>query len=166
MVKIYLATEDDISFLYEIKSNEDNMNWAGHSEKPVYEKLKESYLKHIQNQDVVLNRKIYIISGSEINMKYGYLYLDPIDYDNASVSVAVLDKYSGKGIGRTAIERVVEAANSYGYKNLIAEIREDNIRSQRLFTTAGFNKTEEFRLMYISNIEREIKMLQYNKEIG
>jgi Sortase and related acyltransferases len=161
MVEVYLATEDDISFFYEIKNNEDNMYWSGHSAKPVYDKIRSFFIEQIQNQNIELRRKIYIIADNSNKVKYGYLYLDPIDSDTASVSIAVLDKYSGNGIGRNAMKSLMEVARNQGYKILIADIREDNIRSQRLFGAVGFHQTEKNRLMYLENISKEVRMLQY-----
>lgn len=34
MLKIELATIDDFDFFYEIKSEENNIFWTGHKEKP------------------------------------------------------------------------------------------------------------------------------------
>lgn len=166
MVVIYLATKDDTSFFYEIKSNDDNMYWSGHLVEPNYDRIKKIFVEHIQNQFNKLSRKVYIISDNIDKIKYGYLYLDPINYDTASVSIAVLDKFSGNGIGRIAMKRLMEVAFINGYRILVAEIREDNIRSQRLFEAIGFHQTEKFRLMYIENISKEIKMIQYLNRIG
>lgn len=166
MIEIYLATEEDINFFFEIKSNKDNMYWSGHSIKPTYARIEKFLIDQIKSQNTQLTRKIYIIIDTLSKEKLGYLYLDPINCYSALVSIAVMDKYSGNGIGRTAMKRLIETACDFGYQTLFADIREDNERSQRLFKAIGFNKTEKYRFMYIENISKEIKMLEFMRKIG
>lgn len=125
MININLATKDDFNFFYEIKKNKDNMYWSGYSKEPSKEKLKDFFYNILNNQDDINKRKIYIIKFKE--SKCGYLYFDPIDVKNAVISVAILDVFSGNGIGKLAVKNLIDIAFHNGVIKIIAEIREDNI---------------------------------------
>lgn len=161
MISINLATEDDFNFFYKIKKNKDNMYWSGYSKEPNKERLKDFFYNTIHSQNDTNKRKIYIVKFKD--SKCGYLYFDPIDVKNVMISVAILDVFSGKGIGKLAVKNLIDIAFQNGIKKIIAEIREDNIRSKKLFTSIEFAETKEFRLMKIENMNKEIKMIRFEK---
>lgn len=168
MIRLILAKEDDFEFFYEIKVDADNMFWTGYSSAPIRDSLYKFFIEQISKQNLSINRKIFIITEIKetgIVSPMGYLYLDPIDIDTAAVSVAVLMKYSGRGIGRVSLEESCEAARNSGYRYLTAYVREDNIRSEKMFKAVGFQRTEEYKLLMIENLGKEIKMLRYSKEL-
>ncbi|MBU9723457.1 MULTISPECIES: GNAT family N-acetyltransferase [Bacillaceae] len=159
MVELQLAKIDDFNFFYEIKANKENMYWSGHENLPKYENLMNFFNETVKNQQMDLHRKIYIIMSNQL--KCGYVYLDPIDKETASVSIAVIDKHSGKGLGRRALKRLLQIAKNSGYQSILAEIREDNVRSHKLFTSIGFKQTGDYHLSHIENLNKKLKMLQY-----
>ena len=165
MLVIYLAKKEDFDFFYDIKNNEFNMHWTGYSKKPEYNQLKEFFAEKIENQNIESNRKIYIMADKLSGDKYGYMYLDPIDSDSAEVSIAVSYEYTKRGIGKKAVNSLIEIARDRGYKMLIAYIREDNVGSKRLFESVGFKRTEEHKMIHLkesSNVfSKEIEMNQY-----
>lgn len=160
MVEITLAENKDFEFFYQIKCNEDNMYWAGHKAKPEYENLMMFFSKIISKQNDPQERKIYIIWSE--NQRCGYLYFDPIDLVTACVSIAVIDNQSGKGNGKASLRKMLRVALERGYKKIIAEIREDNTRSKRLFESVGFTEDNNSRVAKIENLDREINMIQYS----
>lgn len=166
MVHLRLAEEIDFEFFYEIKSDADNVFWTGYNNPPDRNRLYTFFTEQIKNQLEQMKRKIYIISNlSCYEERYGYLYLDPIDEGNATVSIAVLERYSGQGIGRRAMEKLCDTAKTKGFRTLIAEIREDNKKSQKMFANCGFIKSDLFKLMNIKNLGKKVKMVKYSKKL-
>lgn len=161
MIAVHLAKKEDFDFFYEIKCSEFNIYWTGYSTSPEYYALKEFFLGKIENQHIKSNRKIYVTEDILSGEKYAYMYLDPIDCDNAEASIAVSDKYIKRGIGKKSINILIELARAQGYNMLIGYIREDNVGSQRLCESVGFKKTEKHRLLYLEQNSKGIKMFQY-----
>lgn len=159
MIKVKIIDENDFDFFFKIKINADNMYWTGHSKEPNYDELKIYFFNILRKQGNALSRKIYIIFNNE--EKIGYLYFDPIDSTTFSLSVAILDKYSGKGYAKLALNEIKNFGFSLGYKKIIADIREDNFKSIKVFESLGFKKTEEFKFIKICNLNQKIKMIRY-----
>lgn len=160
-IEIRNAVETDFDFFYSIKCDEDNMYWSGHNEGPMRDSLYAFFSSQIQNQDVLHKRTIYIVVEKSDGKRAGYLYLDPISSDSAEISIGILQAFSGRGFGRKAVCALCELAWSIGFKSIYALIREDNLRSQRMFEHAGFKKTEQYQYQFIQNMDCEVKMIRF-----
>jgi L-amino acid N-acyltransferase YncA len=110
----------------------------------------------------MIRGKIYIVKSDGCSC--GYLYFDPLSTKIATISVAILDVFSGKSIGKTAVQKLIDVSFKEGYEKIIAEIREDNVKSKKLFTSLGFKETNEFHLKYIENINQDVKMIKIRKK--
>ena len=58
--------------------------------------------------------------------------------DTAEISLYVLEKHQGKGIGKKLIEAIVEEGEKSGLHTLIARITEGNEKSVNLHKSVGF----------------------------
>jgi len=54
------------------------------------------------------------------------------------INVAVDEKYRGRGIGRSLVEKVLEAAGADGCPAVNLEVRESNDTAKRLYENLGF----------------------------
>lgn len=163
MLKIELATIDDFDFFYEIKSEENNIFWTGHKEKPNKDNLLIFFEKIIKNCKKKEERKIYIIKEKNSG-GVGYLYIIP-DKDNFDLASAILSKYQGKGFGKKAIQLGLEEGKKLGYKKMVGSIREDNVASMKAYTACGVKLTQNYKMVYIPKLNKEVKMYIVEKDI-
>ncbi len=69
----------------------------------------------------------------------GMVRLDPCsDPTVAKVSLYLIRAHCGQGHGRKVLALTAEAATNLGYRELHASVRQDNVRSQRAFLSAGY----------------------------
>ncbi len=160
-IEIRKAAETDFEFFYSIKCDDDNTYWAGHLGQPTRDNLYRFFSSQIQNQDVLHKRTIFIVDENRGGKSVGYLYLDPISSDSAEISVGILQSFSGRGFGRKAVSALCKLAWDIGFKNIYAIIREDNLRSQRMFEHTGFRKTEQYQYQFVQNMNCEVKMIRF-----
>ena len=69
--------------------------------------------------------------------------LDPFDRTDAIVSLTIAPEHRGRGLGPTALIALADQAAALGFSRLIAKIRKTNVRSQRTFEKAGFERCGE-----------------------
>ena len=160
-IEIRKAAETDFDFFYSIKCDDDNTYWAGHLGQPMRDSLHDFFSSQIQNQDALHKRTIFIVHEKNDCKSVGYLYLDPISSDSAEISIGILQSFSGRGFGRKAVSALCKLAWDIGFKNIYAMIREDNLRSQRMFEHAGFKKTEQYQYHFVQNLNCEVKMIRF-----
>ena len=158
-IEVVLASENDFEFFYEIKKNDENMYWSGHLSAPDYDTLQKYFTVAVKTQHEPVKRKIYMVLYD--NQRCGYLYLDPTDEYTAYVSIAVIDRFSGKGIGKASLRKLAAIATDSGYQKIAAEIREDNSRSQGLFMAVGYKRTNKSRLLKMENSDYSIRMVEF-----
>lgn len=72
-----------------------------------------------------------------------------------------LGKYTGHGIATKAISEVVKELINIENKDIIAYIREDNIKSQHVFSKVGFKRTDVYQSMLLPTLEHEIKLYKW-----
>lgn len=161
-MKLKLASMDDFEFFFEIKSENYNLLWTGHEKIPDKNKLKDFFEKHVKNMDLNDTRKIYIILNEGI--KIGYGYLDPYGED-CKWSVAIKEKFCGKGYGKKSLNLAILEAKKMNFQNMIAFVREDNIASLSMFLSCGFQRSLEYKDMYISQKKETVKMYKLTKKL-
>ena len=61
----------------------------------------------------------------------------------ATVDISVDTKFRGRGIGKIIISKLILTGKNIGIKKLIAEVKENNIPSKKLFLASGFVKVKE-----------------------
>lgn len=79
----------------------------------------------------------------------GMLRFDKLTNYTALISILIAPQDQNKGFARTVLSLGVKM-RPFGCQNFTAEIKPDNIQSQRLFQNAGFQQTQrhEGRLIY------------------
>lgn len=71
------------------------------------------------------------------------MYRLDITEDSATIDITVDSEYRGQGIGKQIIGQMILTAKNVGIKKLIAEVKKDNIPSNKLFLSSGFYKVKE-----------------------
>lgn len=134
------ATTDDYDFYFDIKSEESNIYWTGHENKPDYNVLKKWY----KNNILSLDRVIYIIFSQN---RIGYAYIDILSKESFEVSIAISENYQNRGYGNLALKQlIIVLKNEFMAKKAIAWIFEKNLASKSIFIKNGFlplNDTKE-----------------------
>lgn len=86
---------------------------------------------------------IYVIrdfepNGNEINIPVNIDYKLPRVHINY---IRTLEEFRGKGIGKDIVRKIVEWSKLNGVGIITANVKLDNMESQRLFTSYGFTKS-------------------------
>ena len=68
----------------------------------------------------------------------GQIRFDALDAANWSVSIYLLEPYTGRGLGTQALRQACEIAREHGIETAWAFVRADNARSAAAFQRAGF----------------------------
>lgn len=81
------------------------------------------------------NKELFVIEYSE--KPVGQLRFD-YEEESAEISISLLKEFWGKGIGTQALRLAVKwAKKSKKAKQLLAELHQDNVASQKLFEKSG-----------------------------
>ena len=150
------ARMDDFIYFYEIKSEEDNLFWCGYINKPIVGNLLSFWNKYIQDNN---ERTIFMIIVN--NKPCGYVYVDYKSQNKVELSIGVSIKCSGKGIATKAIKEIVLKMQKHRISEIFAYIREDNIKSERVFAKSGFVKTSLYNKVKLENSLDEIKLFKW-----
>lgn len=161
-IKLITADLEYFDFFYSLKSEKENIYWAGHNQAPNYETLKEWFKSQISSD----KRIIFNIS---IDYKsVGYLYFD-IDSDNKKIefSYAISSKYAGKGFGSASVkEAIIYAKKRFFNYNIIAYVAEENIGSHKILERNLFSKTGNTYNQLLKAPNKEVKMFEYQYKIN
>lgn len=164
-ISVRKANELDFDFFYAIKCEEDNIYWSGHTHSPEKNNLRDFFYAHIKNKDVYSKRTIFVVEEEQKGETVGYVYFDPIDNSSGEISIGIMEQYSGQGFGRTSVCKVCNLVKTLGLKNIYAKVREDNVRSLKMFGNAGFKNTDEFEFQYIPNLDKNMKMIKLRRDM-
>lgn len=140
-MRLIKAEIEDFDFFYDIKCEEENLFWCGYVTKPDRERLYAFWKRNITENPL---RDIYIANAN--GESAGYVYVDYNSEEEIELSLGVSSKMSGKGYGTIIIRNLVEEYKDK-YKYITAYIREDNIRSQKVFGNAGFVCLQEKKMI-------------------
>lgn len=63
---------------------------------------------------------------------------------------AIKSEYRSKGIGQRMMDLFYDISRREGFESVILEVRETNIRAQKLYARNGFVKIGEIKGLYVS----------------
>ena len=89
----------------------------------------------------------------------GYIYAD--NNEEIELSVGISCYYAGQGIATNSIRALVELLSVTENKNIIAYIREDNVKSQRVFEKVGFKITDQYRTMNFTGSDCAMRLYKW-----
>lgn len=143
----------DASLLLNLINDPETEQMLGGSSFPVSMEAQKNWIVNQAAEKNVLRCIITEKDGDDDGL--GTIVLNDIDEKNGTAQIHIkLDKHIGrnKGFGTDAIKSIVSYAFQEMRLNCIyAEILEDNIPSQRLFTKCGFKKEGELRARVFKN---------------
>lgn len=139
------ANSSDFEAFYHIKCENDNIKWCGYTKPPKRTDLMGFWETFVPNSE---DRTIYVIQVAKCVV--GYIYVD-YSKDELCLSVGVSSQYAGNGIATNSIVEIVQKLRAEFNLPIVAYIREDNIRSQKVFIKAGFKKTDICKSTFLDN---------------
>lgn len=168
MISLKLAELDDFNFFYHLKCELSNIMWSGHAEAPDYENLKHFFTDCIQHQAEEDARKIYLVLHDTTPV--GHLYLIPQlrpahGKRTFELSTAISESYWRRGYAKEAIRLGLELGRQQGFTEMCTSIREDNLASMHAYAACGVQITEEYRMVYIPMLGKEVKMFTVRKSL-
>lgn len=140
-VLLTAATPADIDFLFKLKSEPESVRWGGFAQPPLYATLKQHYERTLREgvQTILIVR----LSGEPAGV---ISYRLGADGDCVDYSINLSSRISGQGVGLAALKQNIALLSQPGSlcRRVVALIRDDNARSQRIFNAAGYERTAVF----------------------
>lgn len=135
-IKIRSAKENDSKDIFEWRNDELTRQMSHTSEIIDWENHNRWHSNSLNSQSRVL-----LICEDNRNEKIAIIRFD-ISESNAIISINLNPNQRGKGLAKSCLIQSIEffSKEYVGIKNLIAEIKEDNIASQKTFLGIGFTK--------------------------
>ncbi len=154
--RLIKADEAFFDTFFNLKSEQKNIYWSGHENKPDYANLKQWYLQQLTN----CSREIFKITFKDQDV--GYLYFDVKDRYDYEISYAIFEKFEGNGIASKAIDEIIKYALSKKQPlTICANIADMNIASKKVLLKNNFVKTAASYQQYFAKLKREIIMEEY-----
>ncbi len=134
-VKIVLrkATLNDKEFLFDLR-NDPNAFKYYKNPRPVEKEEHLNWLNKVFSGEVKKHLFILEFEGR----KAGQLRIDDTGQGKAEMNIALKEGFQGKGLGILTLKQGIEIAKDLGFKELIAEVHQDNLASIKLFQKLGF----------------------------
>lgn len=130
------ANINDFEAFFEMKNDPVNVAWSGHTSGPVYNNLKEWFLRQLSNE----KRTIYIALKDDCTY-VGYCYLDIIEEKKYDIGYGILSQYKGKGYGTQMISLIKDIVKKKKGSIIQAWISKRNYGSRRIVEKNGFVET-------------------------
>lgn len=134
----------DYEDYYAIRCGEADIYWMGYTSGPDKEFMRSLFLERLGVVDLTQPeaKRIYMlrVDGASV----GYLMLSNMD-DGIEIGISIVAEYCGCGLGSKTIELAKLIVADLG-RPAYAQIRDDNIASQKTFIKNGFRRTEQYVL--------------------
>lgn len=154
----------DFEGFYNIKSEEDNMFWTNHLEKPEKMELLNWCERQMKNKE-----RIFLLQKlKNSNEIIGYGYIDIDGKDRAELSYGVSSNYSGQGYGTELIALLVEYIKEKlkDKKEIFAWILENNFRSQAIVKKNNFIDKKEKKELFFLGENKIINFIKFSKNLN
>ena len=133
-LSLRLARDEDKSDVYSWRNHPEVRRWSFHSDPISWEEHEAWWTKILRCSEV----RMYI--GQQAGNKIGMIRFDHRE-GPVRVSVMLNPDFMGRKLGRRLIALGVEAFwRQEGLRPILAEIKPDNIASQKAFEKAGFQQ--------------------------
>ncbi len=138
MVKIYLATTDDLPFLYELEQQTFAPN----------DQFNKQNLKHSLQSP---NQRVYVISKNNERAGAAILFLHKKVW--RIYSFAILPTFQKAHLGRTLLYEIIQLAQKEYIEKLILEVKKTNVPAIRFYESFGFKVTKILTDYYESGLD-------------
>lgn len=141
MIKLRAPEPEDVDFMYRLENEHEARRWSdtpGQLSRRALERFVENYDGEIAQTGQLR----YIACADSCRVAV----VDLFDYDavnmRAAVGIAVAEEHRGEGYGSQCLEALAEEARTrLGLYQLYALVSEENVASQKLFLSAGWEET-------------------------
>ena len=135
-ILVRFASHSDSRFIFEWR-NDDYSRLMSHSNERISWNQHQTWFSQSLNS----KSRMIMICENDITELIGMLRFDILK-DNALISINLNPSMRGKGYAKNCLNSAIDFFSSYAPSchNLIAEIKEENFVSIRLFLNAGFHK--------------------------
>ena len=157
------TTADDYDEYYKIKSSPADIYWRGFEKAPDKDSFRKIFLECLGDSrfEQPEDKRIYLIQlteRKEHDTCVGFVRLIKRT-DGVYMGYTVVEEYQRHGYATQALKLGIELAKQFD-SNIYAEIRDDNIASQRVANKCGFARTEEYIIREFPKAGK-IKMRKY-----
>jgi RimJ/RimL family protein N-acetyltransferase len=163
VIELAPATAADIDFLFALKSEPDSVYWGGFARAPEYSTLKNHYEKvfELGTKTTLVVRYLEQPAGV-----ISYRFDDNGDCTDYSINVSA--RFAGRGVGRAALEKDIAGlrASRPACRRIVALIRDDNPRSQRIFAAAGYESTEDYEERVLDSDRKPIRLQAWVRNLA
>jgi RimJ/RimL family protein N-acetyltransferase len=143
------SKEAEFEMYYRVRCEPSDYTWMGFAGKPDRENLRNIFLQRLGTVDLsIVNTKIIFLAHlrncgiAEQDDVIGFIQLSH-NSDGMEIGYSVMEKYQGLGIGTELIHQSLNIARRYS-DIVYAQIRDDNIASQKAVLKNGFIRTDEY----------------------
>jgi RimJ/RimL family protein N-acetyltransferase len=148
-VIIMPAKADEFEMYYRVRCERTDYTWGGFAGKPDRENLKNVFMQRVETVDlsIVDAKKIFLayVCNSDVEEKsetVGFIQISH-NCDGMEIGYSIMEKYQGLGMGTEMVKCALEIAEKYS-DIVYAQIRDDNIASQRVVLKNAFVRTDEY----------------------
>lgn len=125
-------------------------SYAAYLEKPVHSGFLKLVLEKISDYPA------YVIKDLKYDSIIGFCYLkayhpSPLFRHTAEITYFINEQYTGKGIGKLALNKLIDSAKSFGIRTILANISSINEISIKFHLKNGFTKCGQFKNVGVKN---------------
>ena len=144
-IKVFAAAAEDFDDYYRIRCEPSDIYWMGHSSAPDRQMLFSIFLERVGPKTLsVVGDKVIYMAKNDNDETVGFALLSLTD-SGIEIGISLFQVFQGLGFGSEIISEIVMVAKEYN-RSLYAQIRDDNIASQRIFLKNGFMRTGQFEM--------------------
>lgn len=136
------SAAEDFEAYYEIRCGAPDIYWMGYTSGPDKDAIRDIFMERLGSVNLAQegSRKIFMLKvGESIT---GWLMLSNLP-DGVEVGISLAEDWLGRGLGTEAVGLIKPYAAELG-KVVYAQIRDDNVASQRIFLKNGFERTDSY----------------------
>lgn len=130
-IKLRPAKPSDCHAIFAWANDPDTRSASFHTETIALEEHESWFATAIAEPD-----SLFIIEAGD--EPAGVARIEATENNNAEISINLAPEARGRGLAWAAIMALISLAGHQGYGQLLARIRADNPRSQRVFEKSGF----------------------------
>lgn len=158
-IKRALSIDDFDNYLI-VKSDAPAILWSGFATAPNPDNLKPYFERIINNPDIY----IYFLfeEGSDDIIGYGQIVKEN-DNEVLYAGNSIRQVYQGKGYSKIITALIIDEVRKLGVDKICGWISEHNAPSYKSVLSAGFIKTDVFKMIRLEAFDREDRFYLYEK---
>ena len=132
------ATMDDAQLYFEWANDPVVRKMAFHTDPIPW----ENHIKWFSSK--VVSEKTQLLLCFCHDQPIGQVRFDILDGGEAEIDISIAKEFRSKGYGKNMLTAAIEYENrEYGVEVFVSEVKEENISSQKMFLSSGFQLTRK-----------------------